>query len=129
VFAVLKTNEHQHKKSKGLNKFFFRFNKWFGKVTNSYSGGVQRAIVQHLICWSVGCIMAGTAMLFKNKPSGFIPTEDEGRLFVAYELPEASSTTRSLEVLNSIMDNMKETAWYCALCSFGWFQRIITQCC
>jgi HAE1 family hydrophobic/amphiphilic exporter-1 len=111
------------KKSKGLNKFFFRFNTWFAKVTNSYSGGVQRAIkaTPYMLVLLV-CIMAGTAILFKNKPSGFIPTEDEGRLFVTYELPEASSTTRSLEVLNSIMANMKETpgiAHYAALGGFN----------
>jgi HAE1 family hydrophobic/amphiphilic exporter-1 len=112
-----------NKGSKGLNKFFFRFNTWFAKVTNSYSGGVQRAIkaTPYMLVLLV-CIMAGTAILFKNKPSGFIPTEDEGRLFVTYELPEASSTTRSLEVLNSIMANMKETpgiAHYAALGGFN----------
>jgi HAE1 family hydrophobic/amphiphilic exporter-1 len=84
---------------------------------------VQRAIkaTPYMLVLLV-CIMAGTALLFKNKPSGFIPTEDEGRLFVTYELPEASSTTRSLEVLNSIMANMKETpgiAHYAALGGFN----------
>jgi HAE1 family hydrophobic/amphiphilic exporter-1 len=112
-----------NKSSKGMNKFFFGFNTWFAKVTNSYSGGVQRAIkaTPYMLVLLV-CIMAGTALLFKNKPSGFIPTEDEGRLFVTYELPEASSTTRSLEVLNSIMANMKETpgiAHYAALGGFN----------
>ncbi|MES2371231.1 MAG: multidrug efflux RND transporter permease subunit [Bacteroidota bacterium] len=115
------------KKSKGLNKFFFRFNTWFAKVTNSYSGGVQRAIkaTPYMLVLLV-CIMAGTAILFKNKPSGFIPTEDEGRLFVTYELPEASSTTRSLEVLNSIMANMKETPGIAHYAALGGF-NIITQ--
>ncbi|MES2332758.1 MAG: multidrug efflux RND transporter permease subunit [Bacteroidota bacterium] len=112
-----------NKKAKGLNQFFYRFNTWFAKVTNSYSGGVQRAIkaTPYMLVLLI-CIMAGTAILFKNKPSGFIPTEDEGRLFVTYELPEASSTTRSLEVLNSIMANMKETpgiAHYAALGGFN----------
>jgi HAE1 family hydrophobic/amphiphilic exporter-1 len=115
------------KNAKGLNKFFFRFNTWFAKVTNSYSGGVQRAIkaTPYMLVLLV-CIMAGTAILFKNKPSGFIPTEDEGRLFVTYELPEASSTARSLEVLNSIMANMKETPGIAHYAALGGF-NIITQ--
>ncbi len=114
---------HIDKNARGLNKFFFRFNQWFSRVTNSYSGGVKRAIkgTPYVLVILV-CIMAGTALLFKNKPSGFIPTEDEGRLFVTYELPEASSTARSLEVLDSIMANMAKTpgiAHYAALGGFN----------
>jgi len=44
----------------------------------------------------------GLFFLFEKKPTGFIPTEDEGRLFVTYELPEAASTARSVEMLKSI---------------------------
>jgi HAE1 family hydrophobic/amphiphilic exporter-1 len=112
-----------NKSARGLNQFFYRFNTWFAKVTNSYSGGVQRAIkgTPYVLVLLV-CIMAGTVLLFKNKPSGFIPTEDEGRMYVTYELPEASSTVRSLEVLDSIMAVMKRTpgiAHYAALGSFN----------
>ncbi len=114
---------HIDEKSKGLNQFFFRFNQWFSRVASSYTGGVQRAIkaTPYMLVLLV-CIMAGTAILFKNKPSGFIPTEDEGRIYVTYELPEASSTTRSLEVLNSVMKIMKETpgiGHYAALGGFN----------
>ena len=114
---------HIDKNARGLNRLFFRFNQWFSKVTNKYTGGVQRAIkaTPYMLVLLV-CIMVGTGLLFKNKPSGFIPTEDEGRLFITYELPEASSTTRSLEVLNSIMDNMKQTpgiGHYAALGGFN----------
>ncbi len=111
------------KESRGLNQFFFRFNRWFASVTERYSGGVKRAIkgAPYVLVLLV-CIMAGTAILFKNKPSGFIPTEDEGRLFVTYELPEASSTARSLEVLDSIMaifGKVKGVDHYAALGSFN----------
>jgi hydrophobic/amphiphilic exporter-1 (mainly G- bacteria), HAE1 family len=95
---------------KGLNRFFARFNTWFDKTTASYSEGVRTWIRRSryaLILLVV--IYAGTAVLFKSKPTGFIPTEDEGRLYVTFELPEASSTTRSLEVLNSMMAILKET--------------------
>jgi HAE1 family hydrophobic/amphiphilic exporter-1 len=112
-----------NKSAKGLNQFFYRFNTWFAKVTNSYSGGVKRAIkgTPYVLVILV-CIMAGTVLLFKNKPSGFIPTEDEGRMYVTYELPEASSTVRSLEVLDSVMAVMKRTPGidhYAALGSFN----------
>jgi len=121
--SVLLKPMHIDQNARGLNKFFYLFNRWFKSVTNSYSGGVQRAIKgSPYVLVLLVCIMAGTALLFKNKPSGFIPTEDEGRMYVTYELPEASSTTRSLEVLDSIMANMKKTpgiAHYAALGGFN----------
>ncbi|MEO6317034.1 MAG: multidrug efflux RND transporter permease subunit [Chitinophagaceae bacterium] len=101
---------HLDKQSKGLNQFFYRFNKWFKRTTDHYNAGVKRTIkaTPYAIIVLI-CIFVGTGLLFKNKPTGFIPSEDEGRLFVTYELPEASSTTRSLEVLDSIMKILQKT--------------------
>jgi HAE1 family hydrophobic/amphiphilic exporter-1 len=43
-------------------------------------------------------VLAGiTFFLFKNKPTGFLPTEDEGRVFITFELPEASSQQEQLK--------------------------------
>ena len=98
-----------NKEAKGVNQLFYRFNEWFGRVTESYSNGVKRAIkATPLVLVMLGCLYVGTYFLFGAKPSGFIPTEDEGRLFVTYEIPEAASTTRSLEVLNTIMATLKK---------------------
>ena len=51
----------------------------------------------------------GTALLFKMKPTGFLPTEDEGRVYITFELPEATSTSRTLEVLDSITTILRKT--------------------
>ncbi len=101
---------HLDKNSRGLNKFFFKFNEWFRRRTLSYTMNVKKCIryAPYVIVVLI-CIFVGTGLLFKSKPTGFLPTEDEGRLFVTYELPEASSTTRSLEVLDTMMNIMKET--------------------
>ena len=105
--------------SKGLNKFFFRFNKWFGRVTASYSNGVKKAIKSTpYVVVGLICLFVGTFFLFKTKPSGFLPSEDEGRVLVTFELPEASSTARSLTVLDTMMRILKRTpgiAHYAAL--------------
>ncbi|MEI8280460.1 MAG: multidrug efflux RND transporter permease subunit [Bacteroidota bacterium] len=100
---------HIDQKSKGLNQFFFRFNRWFSRTTHSYSVGVKKGIhaSRYMIIILV-CIVVGTIFLFKQKPTGFIPTEDDGRIYVTFELPEASSTTRSVEVLNQIMTILKD---------------------
>ena len=101
---------HIDKSSTGLNKFFYRFNNWFGRTTSNYTIGVRRAIKgSRFVIILLLCVFVGTTLLFKAKPTGFIPTEDEGRLFVTFELPEASSTTRSLEVLDTMMTILKRT--------------------
>ncbi|MFD2999198.1 efflux RND transporter permease subunit [Pontibacter toksunensis] len=88
------------KKSRGLNKFFYKFNNWFARTTESYSGGVRRSIkTAPLVLVLLACVYVGTVGLFATKPTGFIPTEDEGRVFVSIELPEGSSATRTEAVL------------------------------
>src|SRR5258708_5306924 len=82
-----------NEKSKGLNKFFYKFNLWFERVTNSYSRGVQKSIKKTpLVIILLICVFVATMGLFNKKATGFIPTEDEGRIFITFELPEASST-------------------------------------
>ncbi len=54
------------------------------------------------------CLFVGLFFLFKNKPSGFIPSEDEGRLYVTYEMQEAASTTRSKEMLLEIQERVSK---------------------
>jgi hydrophobe/amphiphile efflux-1 (HAE1) family protein len=94
-------------KSKGLDRFFFWFNSWFDKVTGKYKNGVHRGIKNSkFVLIILVCIVVGTIFLFKSKPSGFIPLEDDGRIYITYDLPEASSTQRTVAVLNSVMHKL-----------------------
>jgi HAE1 family hydrophobic/amphiphilic exporter-1 len=111
--------------SKGLNGLFFRFNEWFHQTTNSYSSGVKKCIEKSpVVIILLICLYVGTAVLFKSKPTGFIPTEDEGRLIMTFELPEASSTTRSLEALNTMMDILKTTPGIAHFAALGGLNAI-----
>ncbi|SHM18238.1 efflux RND transporter permease subunit [Mucilaginibacter sp. OK098] len=94
-------------KSKGLNKFFFKFNEWFERITGKYRNGVDKGIKNSkFVIIILVCIVVGTIILFRNKPSGFIPLEDDGRIYVTYDLPEASSTQRTVTVLHQMMATM-----------------------
>ncbi|HTY38747.1 MAG TPA: efflux RND transporter permease subunit, partial [Bacteroidota bacterium] len=106
---ILKPGQPE-KEAKGLNKAFEKFNAWFERTTGSYSELVRKAIgVARYVIIIVAILYAGTIVLFKLKPTGFLPTEDEGRLYVTFELPEASSTSRTIEVLDSMMTTLKQT--------------------
>jgi HAE1 family hydrophobic/amphiphilic exporter-1 len=101
---------HIDEKSKWLNKFFYKFNQWFDRTTQHYSNGVKRAIkFSPLVVILLILICFGDVILFKIKPSGFIPSEDDGRLFITYQLPEASSTTQSVDVIKKMMKIVGET--------------------
>ncbi|MGN6616682.1 MAG: efflux RND transporter permease subunit, partial [Ilyomonas sp.] len=108
--SILLKPMQMDKGSKGLNKFFYKFNEWFRRTTVKYTAGVRKTIkaAPYVIVLLV-CIFVGTGALFKNKATGFIPQEDEGRVYITFELPEASSTSRSLEVLDSMMRILKRT--------------------
>jgi hydrophobic/amphiphilic exporter-1 (mainly G- bacteria), HAE1 family len=100
---------HINENSKGLNKFFYKFNQGFGWFNHKYTSGVGAWVRKApLVLVLLACIAAGDIFLFKNKPTGFIPTEDEGRVYVSYEIPEAGSTTRALAVLTDMMKIAKQ---------------------
>ncbi|MEO6288753.1 MAG: efflux RND transporter permease subunit [Ginsengibacter sp.] len=105
---LLKHSKGEEEKKNLLEKFFVSFNRFFGKVTKSYTRGVVLWIKRTpYVFVLLAVVFVGLFFLFKNKPTGFIPTEDEGRLYVTYEMPEATSTTRSVEMLKRIMDSVK----------------------
>jgi HAE1 family hydrophobic/amphiphilic exporter-1 len=99
-----------HKNPKGPAKYFLKFNQWFRNMTTSYSEGVRKSIgAARYVLAGLVIMFAVTFILFKNKPTGFIPLEDEGRIFITFELPEASSTTRSVAVLDTMMNILRTT--------------------
>jgi HAE1 family hydrophobic/amphiphilic exporter-1 len=107
------------KQKKGLNKVFFKFNTWFDKVTQKYTNGVQRSIkASRYVVIILVCLCVGAFFLFRDKPTGFIPSEDDGNLYVTFQLPPASATSQSVDVMNRLMKVVTSTpgvAHYAAL--------------
>ncbi|MFL9483337.1 efflux RND transporter permease subunit [Chitinophagaceae bacterium LWZ2-11] len=117
--TLLLRPSHDAKKPRFTERFFGPFNAWFERVTIKYGNGVRHCIKgAWVVIIILICICVGTVMLFKSKPSGFIPSEDDGRLYVTYQLPEGSSTTQSVQLMTKLMKIVGETpgvAHYSAL--------------
>jgi HAE1 family hydrophobic/amphiphilic exporter-1 len=96
--------------AKGINKLFFKFNNWFQRVTDKYTNGVKKSIAasKYIIILLV-CICVAALFLFEHKSSGFIPSEDDGNLYVTFQLPPASSTSQSVDVMTRIMNVVAAT--------------------
>ena len=106
--SLLLTPMNLNEDSKGLNKFFFKFNTWFAKVTHNYSNGVKWALKKApLVMVILACIYVGTVGLFVKKPSGFIPTEDAGIFIMGVTLPEGSSSARTDHFMDRITDSIQ----------------------
>ena len=105
--------------AKGMNKWFFKFNDWFERITDGYTEGVRKSIkASRYIVVLLICICVGAFYLFQHKPTGFIPSEDDGNLYVTFQLPPASSTNQSVQVMQRLMKVVASTpgvAHYAAL--------------
>jgi len=83
--------------------FFGKFNAFFDWFINRYGkivGGLTRKATFSMLMLVVVC--GGIWGLGKFVPSGFIPDEDKGYLFVSVELPEGASLQRSDEILKQV---------------------------
>ncbi|MEO6849450.1 MAG: efflux RND transporter permease subunit [Mucilaginibacter sp.] len=101
---LLRPSHVNAQSSNWINKLFYHFNTWFERVTYKYSNGVKRSIKHaKFVVIILVCICIGAYLLFRLKPSGFVPSEDGGRLFVTFQLPDASATTQSVEVMHKLM--------------------------
>lgn len=85
--------------------FFAGFNRVFDRATKGY-GNIVTALVRKAARSMLLLVVAvgGVALLSKIVPGGFIPDEDKGYLFLAFELPEGASLQRTDEVLRRAED-------------------------
>jgi hydrophobic/amphiphilic exporter-1 (mainly G- bacteria), HAE1 family len=85
------------KESRGiLGKFFAWFNRVFGRATEGYVNWCSVLVRRLGVTIVVLLVFAVLAGFFGSKlPGSFLPEEDQGYLFVALQLPDASSLQRT----------------------------------
>ena len=88
---------------------FRLFNKGLDKTRDGYVNKV--GFLNRNIWFSMGllaAIGAGTAYMFKTTPTGFIPYEDTGALFINAQLPDGASLNRTEQVMTEVQDKVME---------------------
>jgi HAE1 family hydrophobic/amphiphilic exporter-1 len=98
------------RKEKRPNWFYRGFNRAFQAVTDGYMGIVTRMVKRPVLMILVfGIVITPAFLMFLNRPTGFLPTEDQGYAVLLYRLPEGASQPRLEEVANKVNSILKRT--------------------
>ncbi|HMC27044.1 MAG TPA: efflux RND transporter permease subunit, partial [Verrucomicrobiae bacterium] len=92
------------RKSRGpLGRFFGWFNRGYSRLTDGYVA-VCRALIRKSTFSLVflGVVALAAALFGKKLPSGFLPEEDQGFLYIGVQLPFASSLERTVAVCQQV---------------------------
>lgn len=118
---MLKHNEPGRKKG-WLQKFFGGFNKVYDKTQNKYQGLISRIAGRRMVTFALLiAFFASTWGISTVLPSGFIPTEDQGIIYVNVTTPPGSTVERTGVVLDEVqriaekldaVDNISTLAGY-----------------
>jgi hydrophobic/amphiphilic exporter-1 (mainly G- bacteria), HAE1 family len=96
---ILKNNHGKPRKKNPVDRFLAGFNNTFnrgqGKYVQILGGIVNRRLVTFLV---LAAFCAGTWLLNKSVPSGFIPNEDQGMFYAVIQTPPGSSLERTNEI-------------------------------
>ncbi len=88
-----------------LGKPFAAFNRFFERMSHAY--GLRVADVarwRRVILGVFVLLLAGTWLMFRVVPGGFIPAQDKGYLIAIVQLPNAASLDRTEEVVRQVSD-------------------------
>ena len=84
-------------------KFIERFDNWFNNLRDKYLSVVDYFVKQpQKTLRTVMGILLFIIIMFKIVPSGFLPDEDRGAMFMQVQLQDGATLTRSTEVVNNI---------------------------
>ncbi len=104
------------------NWFYRGFNRVFEATTNVYVGVVRRMVRRPGIMLIVfAIIIAVTVWEFARRPTGFLPTEDQGYAILVSVLPEGASQPRSMEVAQKVNAILQKTQGIAAWVHIGGF--------
>ncbi len=106
---------------KAKKNFFVRgFNAVYGRVEAAYLGIIRRMIKRSglmVLIALVIIVVAGWG--FSRVPTGFIPTEDQGYVLVAVQLPSAASLTRTQSAMAKLREMILQTPGVAHAISIG----------
>ncbi|MDW3682086.1 multidrug efflux RND transporter permease subunit [Cupriavidus sp. CV2] len=88
-----------------LGGFFMRFNRFFQRSSDAYSGGVKRALHRKRGSILIYVVLLGATVLgFSKVPGGFVPIQDKGYLVNLIQLPDGATLDRTESVVRQMTE-------------------------
>jgi len=105
--AMMLKHEPEKKKLNLLDRFFILFNKNYNASENTYRGIIKKIAHRRTITYGMLVLFLGlTFGVSRILPSGFIPTEDQGMIYVNVVTPPGSTVERT----DKIMDELQKVS-------------------
>jgi len=94
--ALLLKPKDENRKPGPLRRGFDLFNRFFGRATDNFIG-TSRVLIHKSAFAMVALVLVTVLAVFLGStlPGGFIPTEDQGYMFLALQLPDGASAQRT----------------------------------
>ncbi len=99
---ILKPHDH-HKKKTIIDRAFQSFNTGFERLTNGYVGVLSKFATRTTVTFGLLFLFIGlTFVTSKFLPTGFIPMEDQGMVYVSVTTPQGATVERTEKVLDEV---------------------------
>jgi HAE1 family hydrophobic/amphiphilic exporter-1 len=102
--AIILKNNHNTARSKNwLSRFFDAFNRFYDSVSWKYKNILQKIVNRRVVTIGVLILFSiATWGVGRVLPTGFIPTEDQGTIYVSVTTPVGATLERTENVINQI---------------------------
>lgn len=109
ALCVLLLKKPEHNQTNWLGKFFHVFNSRYDQIAKKYLIWVGALMSKRLLMWLIliGSV-GGTVLLSGIVPSGFIPSEDQGTLYVNATTPAGATLERTEGVMDQVFKSIKD---------------------
>lgn len=100
---MLKAHDTNKEKKSLLDKFFHRFNHWFDNITSKYIKVLVKFADRNTV--TVGLLVLFCFLTWGTTrflASGFIPTEDQGMVYVSVTTPQGATVERTEKALDEV---------------------------
>jgi HAE1 family hydrophobic/amphiphilic exporter-1 len=124
---ILKHNHEKPTKKTPLNRFMDWFNRGFEKLTGKYVGLLRLIVNRRTVTW--GILLAFSVGIFgisKFLPSGFVPAEDQGMIYVVIQTPPGSTLERTYNISRQLQMLAKKVDGVESVSSLAGYE-ILTQ--
>lgn len=100
---MLKAHDPNKEKKSLLDRFFHRFNHWFDNITSKYIKVLVKFADRNTV--TVGLLVLFCVLTWGTTrflASGFIPTEDQGMVYVSVTTPQGATVERTERALDEV---------------------------